>query len=87
MTGDTQSKSLVNNDWLIRTYMTWNTAEQCFAGRVEIFLAGIFRCRITLPKGFFDPDVATASLHHRAENFITDWSHREHSAETEFSEL
>jgi hypothetical protein len=87
MAGNLQSKRLGNNDWLIRTYMTWSTAEQCFAGRAEIFLAGILRCRVTLPQGFLEADAATASLHRRAEDFIADWSHRAHSAETEFSEF
>ena len=82
-----QSWRVDNRDWLIRTYMTWNTAEQCFAGRVEIFLGGALKCRITLPRGFLEADAATDSLHRRAEDFIADWSRREHSAETEFSEI
>jgi hypothetical protein len=67
--------------------MAWSTAEQCFAGRAEIFLAGALKCRITLPRDFLEADAATTSLHRRAEDFIADWSRREHGTETEFSEL
>lgn len=87
MTGKFSSRCLGEKNWQARTYLAWSTTEQCFAGRVELFLAGAFKCRITLPKGFLDPDAATDTLHHRSEKFITDWSQREHGAETEFSEL
>jgi hypothetical protein len=76
-----------HDGWAVLLYMTWDVFDRCLAGRAELFLDGRFRCRIALGKGFQEADDAQSDLRTRAKSFIADWSQREHSAYSDFSEL
>ena len=87
MDAHNQSDRFRYSGWIVRIFMTWDHAERCCAGRAELYEGRRIRCRIALQRDFQHQDDAIHSLRTRAKQYIEDWKCREHSAESEFSEL
>lgn len=73
--------------WDVQIFLSWDYPERRYAGRAELFQAGTMKCRIALGGRFDLAAGALADLRARAQAFIDDWRHREHGADSEFSEL
>jgi hypothetical protein len=73
--------------WDVRIDVQWNELERRFTGSAELFLNRAIRCRIALEEGLNSQDEAVASLRLRSTEYISDWARRDHSADSEFSEL
>lgn len=82
-----QVEQFDHDEWQVRILMTWDGLLRCLAGRSELVHQKTLKCRITLPMGLQDQEEAIALLRVRAREFIVDWQRRDHSADSEFSEL
>src|SRR4029453_15068794 len=87
MDTDHEVALIEHGDWRVGIYLAWVRLEQRFAGRAELHLARVMRCRIGLGWGIDSEPEAIASLRGRAIGFIGDWHSRKHDADSEFSEL
>ncbi|MBS0455673.1 MAG: hypothetical protein JSS14_30615 [Proteobacteria bacterium] len=74
-------------DWDVFIYLGWDVLERTFVGRAELYLNDAFRARIGLNRDFATTDDAAAFLKRSSQSFIEDWKQREHSTDSEFSEL
>ena len=74
-------------DWDVFVCVGWDVLERAYVGRAELYLNGGFRCRIGLRRDFETIDDAANSLERSSRSFIEDWKQREHSADTDFTEL
>jgi hypothetical protein len=74
-------------DWDVFIYLGWDVFERAFVGKAELYLNDTFRCRIGLNRDFETVDDAAGDLKRSSHSFIDDWKRREHSTDSDFSEL
>ena len=85
--GTQRSDCLRLEGWDVFIYLGWDACERAFVGRAELYLDDSFKCRIGLSREFEAADDAADFLTCNTRRFIHDWQHREHPADSDFSEL
>jgi len=85
--GTQHSDSLRLDGWDVFIYLDWDVLERTFVGAAELYLDDSLKCRIGLSRDFESADEAAEFLRQNTRRFIEDWRHREHQADSEFSEL
>jgi len=85
--GTQLSDSLRLDGWDVLIYLDWDVLERTFVGAAELYLDDSFKCRIGLSGDFETADAAAAFLREHTRRFIDDWRHRDHPADSDFSEL
>jgi hypothetical protein len=87
MDEDGEVKRFVYEGWEIRISLTAAPADGQVAGHADLWRRGIHKCRIALSGRFPDDASACGAPERKAKDWIDDWTSRDHTGNSGFSEV
>lgn len=82
-----EAKRFDHEGWTVRILLTGIGLNGFVAGHADLYLDETHKCRIALASQQHDQAGAIVVLEEKATAFIADWSGRDHTGDTGFSEL